>query len=70
MFRGPLEHDAAGQAAIKADDLERCMAQSAAFGAAMPSVPVVRIAHANHHVFVSNPEVVMRAMNDFMAKLP
>jgi pimeloyl-ACP methyl ester carboxylesterase len=70
MFRGPLEHDAAEQAAIKADDLERCMAQSTAFGAAMPSVPVVRIPDANHHVFVSNPEVVERAMNDFMAKLP
>ncbi len=70
MFSGPLERDAAGQAAIKADDLERCMAQSTAFGAAMPWVPVVRIANANHHVFVSNPEVVMRAMNDFMAKLP
>jgi pimeloyl-ACP methyl ester carboxylesterase len=70
MFRGPLEHDAAGQAAIKADDQEKCMAQSTAFGAAMPSVPVVRIANANHHVFVSNPDMVMRAMNDFMAKLP
>jgi pimeloyl-ACP methyl ester carboxylesterase len=70
MFRGPLEHDAAGQAAIKADDLDRCMAQSTAFGAAMPSVPVVRIANANHHVFASNPDVVMRAMNDFMARLP
>lgn len=69
MFRGPLEHDAAGQAAIRADDLERCMVQSTAFGAAMPWVPVVRIANGNHHVFVSNPDVVMRAMNDFMAKL-
>jgi pimeloyl-ACP methyl ester carboxylesterase len=70
MFRGPLEHDAAGQSAIKTDDLERCMAQSTAFGAAMPWVPVVRIANGSHHVFVSNPELVMRAMNDFMAKLP
>lgn len=70
MFRGPLEHDAAGQSAIKADDLKRCMAQSTAFGAAMPSVPVVRIADANHRVFVSNQDVVERAMNDFMAKLP
>jgi pimeloyl-ACP methyl ester carboxylesterase len=70
MFRGPLEHDAAGQSAIKADDLKRCMAQSTAFGAAMPSVPVVRIADANHRVFASNPDVVARAMNDFLAKLP
>ena len=70
MFRGPLEHDAAGQSAIKADDLKRCMAQSTAFGAAMPSVPVVRIADANHRVFASNPDVVARAMIDFLAKLP
>lgn len=69
MFRGPLEHDAAAQAAIKASDLSRCSAQSAAFGAAMPWVPVVRIPNANHHVFVSNPEVVERTMNDFLAKL-
>jgi pimeloyl-ACP methyl ester carboxylesterase len=46
------------------------MAQSTAFGAAMPSVPVVRIADANHRVFASNPDVVARAMNDFLAKLP
>jgi hypothetical protein len=30
----------------------------------------VRIADANHHVFVSNPDVVARAMNDFLSKLP
>lgn len=70
MFHGPLEHDAAAQAAMKANDLKRCSAQSAAFEAAMPWVPVVRIPDANHHVFVSNPEVVIRAMNDFLSKLP
>jgi hypothetical protein len=36
----------------------------------MPADPVVRIANANHQVFASNPDVVIRAMNDFMAKLP
>ncbi len=70
MFRGPLEHNAAAQAAMKGNDLKRCTAQSAAFEAAMPWVPVVRIPDANHHVFVSNPEVVERAMNDFLNKLP
>ena len=70
MFRGPLEGDAAAQAAMKANDLKRCSEQSAAFEAAMPWVPVVRIRDANHHVFVSNPDVVERAMNDFLAKLP
>jgi pimeloyl-ACP methyl ester carboxylesterase len=70
MFRGPLEHDVAAQKAMEADDFEHCMAQSTAFGAAMPWAPVVRIANGNHHVFVSNPETVTRAMNDFLAKLP
>jgi len=70
MFRGPLEHDAAAQKAMEADDLRHCMAQSTAFGEAMPWVPVVRIAHANHHIFRSNPDEVARAMNDFLGKLP
>jgi pimeloyl-ACP methyl ester carboxylesterase len=69
MFRGPLANDKAGQAAIEADDLTRCMDHSNAFGQAMPWVPVVRIAHANHHLFRSNPDQVERAMNDFMANL-
>jgi len=70
MFRGPLASDTMAQGAMRAFDLERCTDQSNAFERAMPADPVVRIAGANHHVFVSNPEVVMRAMNDFMAKLP
>jgi pimeloyl-ACP methyl ester carboxylesterase len=69
-FRGPLANDVMAQTALKADDLQRCTDQSNAFERAMPADPVVRIANANHHVFVSNPEVVMRAMRDFMAKLP
>ncbi len=69
MFRGPLEHDAAAQKAMEVDDLQHCRSQSTAFGAAMPWAPVVRIPNANHHVFVSNPEVVERAMNDFLSKL-
>jgi pimeloyl-ACP methyl ester carboxylesterase len=70
MFRGPLANDKAAQQAIQANDLEKCTAQSTAFGVAMPWVPVVRIANGNHHVFVSNPAEVDRAMNDFLNKLP
>lgn len=69
-FRGPLEHDRMAQAALKANDLMRCTDQSNAFERAMPADPVVRIADANHYVYRSNPEVVIRAMNDFIAKLP
>jgi non-heme chloroperoxidase len=70
MFRGPLANDKPAQAALAADDLKTCMDASTAFGQAMPWVPVVRIANANHHIFVSNPDQVERAMNDFLAKLP
>ncbi len=69
-FRGPLEHDRMAQATLKANDLKRCTDQSNAFERAMPADPVVRIADANHYVYRSNPDVVIRAMNDFMAKLP
>jgi non-heme chloroperoxidase len=70
MFRGPLANDPMAQGAMRAFDLNRCTDQSNAFERAMPADPVVRIADANHHVFVSNPDVVARAMNDFLSKLP
>lgn len=70
MFSGPLASDKAAQQALAADDLRKCTAQSTAFGQTMPWVPVVRIPHANHHLFVSNPDQVARAMNDFLATLP
>jgi pimeloyl-ACP methyl ester carboxylesterase len=70
MLQGPLANDKAAQQAIEADDLQKCTAQSTAFGQAMPWVPVVRIAHASHYVFRSNPDEVARAMNDFVEKLP
>jgi pimeloyl-ACP methyl ester carboxylesterase len=69
MFRGPLANDPMAQASIRAFDMQRCTDQSNAFERAMPADPVVRIANANHHIFVSNPDEVARAMRDFMAKL-
>ncbi|HEX4038585.1 MAG TPA: alpha/beta hydrolase [Acidobacteriaceae bacterium] len=68
-FRGRLANDPMAQAALRANDLERCTDQSNAFERANPADPVVRIAGANHHIFVSNPDVVARAMRDFLGKL-
>ena len=70
MFRGPLANDPMAQAALRAFDLQRCTDQSNAFERANPADPVVRIAGANHHIFVSNADAVARAMNDFLAKHP
>jgi len=70
ILQGPLGSDPMAQAALRAFDLNRCTEQSNAFERAMPADPVVRIADANHHVFVSNPDAVERAMNDFLARLP
>jgi hypothetical protein len=36
----------------------------------VPEAHVVRIAHANHYVFVSNEQDVLREMNSFISKLP
>ena len=41
-------------------------AQADAFEAGVPSARVVRIANANHYVFLSNEADVMRDMNAFM----
>lgn len=68
-FVGALAHDKAAQDALTTGDLKRCMDRSSAFGQTMPWIPVVRIAHANHHLFLSNPDQVERAMNDFLTKL-
>jgi pimeloyl-ACP methyl ester carboxylesterase len=56
--------------ALESQDAARCTAQAAAFENGNPADPVVRIANADHYVFRSNPDVVERAMNDFLAKLP
>lgn len=68
-FRGALANDPMAQGALRAFDLQRCTEQSNAFERAMPADPVVRISGANHHIFVSNPEEVERAMRDFLGKL-
>lgn len=69
-FRGTLAKDVTAQTAMRANDLQQCTDWANAFERAMPADPVVRIANAGHYVFLSNPDVVERAMRDFLAKLP
>jgi len=62
--------DPAQRAAAAASDLERTTNQANAFAAGVPSAQVVRLPNANHWVFASNEAEVLRAMNDFLDKLP
>jgi alpha-beta hydrolase superfamily lysophospholipase len=65
-----LPTDPAHHAAAVAADLERTTNLSNAFAAGVPSAQVVRLPNANHYVFNSNEAEVLRAMNDFLDKLP
>jgi pimeloyl-ACP methyl ester carboxylesterase len=62
--------DATRHAAVVAADLERGTRLSNAFEAGVPSAKVVRLHNANHYVFRSNQAEVLRAMNEFLGKLP
>ena len=65
-----LPTDPAHHAAAVAFELERSTNMSNAFAAGVPSAQVVRLPNANHYVFRSNEADVLRAMNDFLDKLP
>ena len=65
-----LDTDAAHHAAAAAADLERTTNLANAFEAGVPSATVVRLPNADHYVFRSNEAEVLRAMNDFLDKLP
>jgi non-heme chloroperoxidase len=68
---GPLGgSDAAARAASEARDLASTGAQAKAFEAGLPSAHVVRLAKANHFVFLSNEADVLREMNAFIGGLP
>jgi alpha-beta hydrolase superfamily lysophospholipase len=62
--------DPAHHAAAAAFELERSTDMSNAFAAGIPSAKVIRLPNANHYVFRSNEAEVLRAMNDFLDKLP
>lgn len=53
-----------------AEDLARTGTQADAFEAGNPTARVIRLPNANHYVFRSNEDEVMRAMNAFLATLP
>ncbi|HEX4167663.1 MAG TPA: hypothetical protein VHZ55_19530, partial [Bryobacteraceae bacterium] len=69
-LRAVFPGDAARHAAAVAADLERSTRVSNAFEAGVPSAKVVRLRTASHYVFRSNEAEVLRAMNDFLGKLP
>jgi non-heme chloroperoxidase len=57
-------------AARVAEDLAQTGAQADAFQKGNPAAHVVRLANADHFVFRSNEEDVLREMNAFLATLP
>ena len=68
---GPLfKDDPAARAAMEAIDSARSGAQAKAFEIALPSAHVVRLPNADHYVFQSNEEDVLREMNAFLSGLP
>jgi non-heme chloroperoxidase len=62
--------NAAVHAAIAAADLDRQTRLANAFEAGVPSAKVIRLPNADHYIFRSNEAEVLRAMNDFLGKLP
>jgi pimeloyl-ACP methyl ester carboxylesterase len=68
---GPLGGpDPAARAAQEARDEGVTGAQAKAFEAGVPSARVVRLAHANHYVFLTDEAAVLREMNAFLGSLP
>src|ERR1700722_5194612 len=62
--------DAAARAAFEANDEASMELLIKAFEGGLPTARVVRLAHANHYVFLSNEADVLREMNAFLATLP
>jgi non-heme chloroperoxidase len=68
-FDPAVSKDPAKLAAFDASDEASTGGQATAFGKGVPSARVVRLAHANHYVFLSNEADVLREMNAFLATL-
>ncbi|HEX4168917.1 MAG TPA: alpha/beta hydrolase [Bryobacteraceae bacterium] len=67
---GPdTKNDPKARAAAEAHDLKFTGAQAQAFENGVPSAHVVRLAHANHFVFLSNEADVLREVNAFIRGL-
>lgn len=68
---GPYAHNSpAERAAAEAMEENGVDALMKAFQAGVPCAHVVRLANANHYVFLSNETDVLREMNEFLADLP
>jgi hypothetical protein len=65
----PFKDDAA-RAVAEAQDEAITGVQAKAFESGVPSARVVRLAHANHYVFLSNEADVLREMNAFLGRVP
>ena len=65
-----VSNDPAARAAADARDLLTTGAQAKAFESGVHSARVVRLAHADHSVFISNEADVLREMNAFLSTLP
>jgi non-heme chloroperoxidase len=61
--------DAATRAAVEATASETIGMEVNAFEKDLPSARVVRLAHANHYVFLSNEADVLREMRSFISSL-
>jgi non-heme chloroperoxidase len=61
--------DSATRAAVEATALETTAMEVNAFEKDLPSARVVRLAHANHYVFLSNEADVLREMSAFLGSL-
>ena len=62
--------DEGERAAADARDEALVNSQARAFESGVPFAKVVRLPHANHFVFLSNEDDVLREMNAFLTKLP
>jgi hypothetical protein len=62
--------DPRGRARADAEDLAATGGQADAFEKGVPSARVVRLAHADHNVIISNEADVLREMNAFLGSLP
>jgi non-heme chloroperoxidase len=69
-FEALLAKDPEGRAAFEARDEETTEAQATAFEKAIPSAHVVRLAHADHDLYLSNVADVLREMNALISTLP
>jgi non-heme chloroperoxidase len=66
---GAFYNDPTARAAAEAFDASSNEQQAKAFETGVPSARVVRLPHANHHVFLSNEADVLREMRTFLAAL-